>query len=103
MNIDLQQANQSTEGRKTMSKEIQNFKAFPPEYWRARITGVDFESAIRYGQREGLRRGAAINFARHANPDAYNAWMAARQSGKMQRMTRAASAVQTMSVRFQGL
>lgn len=84
-------------------KEIQNFKAFPPQYWQARISGTDFESAIRYAEREGLRRGGAINFARHANPDAYNAWMAARQSGKAQRMTRAASAVQTMSVRFQGL
>ena len=59
-----------------MSKEIQNFKAFPPQYWQARISGTDFESAIRYAEREGLRRGAAINFARHANSAAYNAWMA---------------------------
>ena len=74
-----------------------------PNQLKEKISGTDFESAIRYAEREGLRRGGAINFARHANPDAYNAWMAARQSGKAQRMTRAASAVQTMSVRFQGL
>jgi hypothetical protein len=78
------------EGRKTMSKEIQNFTAFPPQYWRARITGTDFESAIRYAEREGLRRGAAINFARHANPNAYNAWMA-KKHPNVQHMTRSAS------------
>ena len=86
-----------------MRNEIQNFKAFPPKYWRARISGTDFESAIRYGQREGLRPGAAINFSRYVYPDRYNQWMAARQSGKVQRMTHASSGVQTMSVRFQVL
>ena len=45
-----------------MSKEIQNFKAFPPQYWQARISGTDFESAIRYAEREGLRRGGGYQF-----------------------------------------
>jgi len=84
-----------------MRKEIQNFRALPPEYWRARISGNDFESAIRYAQREGgLGRGAAINFARHANPDAYNTWMAAR-SGEVQIMadSKGSSNVQLLSMR----
>jgi hypothetical protein len=69
-----------------MKKEIHNFKAFTPEYWRARISGNDFESAMRYAEREGLRRGAAILFARHANPKAYNEWRA-KQNPNVQRMT----------------
>jgi hypothetical protein len=80
-----------------MSKEIQNFKAFPPEYWRARITGVDFESAIRYGQSQGLRRGAAILFARHVNGRAYNEWMA-KKHPSVNRMTQSASKVQSFSM-----
>jgi len=30
---------------------------------------------------QGLRRAAATNFARHANPDAYNQWLPVRQCG----------------------
>ena len=77
-----------------MRKEIQNFKAYPREYWQARITGTDFESAVSFAQREGLRRGAAILFARHANPVAYNEWRA-KQNPNV-RMTHPVSGVQTM-------
>ena len=80
-----------------MRKEIRNFRALPPEYWRARISGTDFEAAIRYAEREGLRRGAAILFARHANPAAYNAWRA-KQNPNVQRMTQSASKVQSFAM-----
>ena len=56
-------------------KEIQKFRAYAPDYWRAR-GATDFKSAMRYAKREGLRNGAEINFARYVDGNGYNAWMA---------------------------
>jgi hypothetical protein len=67
-----------------MSKPQQfSFRGKGAEFYRhqAETQGIadDFEAAIRWAKRQGLRStGAAINFCRALFPDRYNQWMEKR-------------------------
>lgn len=65
------------------------------EYFRAQTSGLrTFEEVVTWFERQGVRRGQAINLARKTRPDGYNEWMASGRCG-----TTADKPVHVMSMR----